>query len=445
MLEIVKHTIEAHQMLTPGEAVLVALSGGADSTALLRALLLLGYPVRAFHLNHCLRGAEAERDEAFCRSLCARLQVPLTVSRADIRAESVQRGESIETAARHIRYERLFAAAGEGRIATAHTADDSVETVLFHLARGTGPEGLTGIPPVRGQLVRPLIETTRADVEDFLRQLGQDYVTDSTNADDRYTRNRIRHAVIPVLREINPALPDAVTRLSGLLRQDNAYLDGEAERLLCAARRASGKWQVDTLRSAHPALRSRAVKMLVKHSGVTMRDIAATHIQALERLLETDDPSAALSLPHGFTARREYDTVYITAAAAPALRREPVLLTVPFDRPVWGGTLHLSVRRLEKKQSFYKSFNTFLVDCGTICFDTFCVRARMPGDRLRLSKKGGSRTLKKLMIDRKIPRLQRDELAVLADKNGVIAVQNLGMDISRAPKGGALIEITIEE
>ena len=228
MLEIVKHTIEAHQMLTPGEAVLVALSGGADSTALLRALLLLGYPVRAFHLNHCLRGAEAERDEAFCRSLCARLQVPLTVSRADIRAESVQRGESIETAARHIRYERLFAAAGEGRIATAHTADDSVETVLFHLARGTGPEGLTGIPPVRGQLVRPLIETTRADVEDFLRQLGQDYVTDSTNADDRYTRNRIRHAVIPVLREINPALPDAVTRLSGLLRQDNAYLDGEA-------------------------------------------------------------------------------------------------------------------------------------------------------------------------------------------------------------------------
>ena len=217
MLETVKQTIEDYHMLSPGEPVLAALSGGADSVALLRALLALGYSVRAFHLNHCLRGAESDRDETFCRALCERLGVPLTVERIDVRAQTA--GEGIEAAARRIRYERLVAAAQGAKIATAHTADDNLETMLFHLARGTGPKGLAGIPPVRGDIIRPLIGAERAQVEAYLAELGQDFVTDSTNLSGDYTRNRIRHEVVPVLRQLNPSVCGAAARLGGLLRQ----------------------------------------------------------------------------------------------------------------------------------------------------------------------------------------------------------------------------------
>ena len=444
MIRSVKQTIAAFEMLAEGEAVLVALSGGADSVALLCALTALGYSVRAFHLNHGLRGAEADRDETFCRSLCARLGVPLACERADIRAEAARTGESIETAARQIRYACLRRAAQGAKIATAHTADDNVETVLFHLARGTGTEGLAGIPPVRGAVIRPLIEVSRAQVEAFLHELGQTYVTDSTNADERYTRNRLRRAVVPVLREVNPALSAAVGRLGGILRQENDFLTQETARLLDSAQEQGGGWRVAPLCGAHPALRARALRQMAVRSGVPMRDFTAAHIASLERLLENAAPSAALSLPHGFTARREYDKVYIEAACT-AVVRAPTPLTVPFAGTVWQGALRLSIRRVEKNISFYKSFNTFYLDCGTICFDTLCIRTRKEGDRLRLTEKGGSRTLKKLMIDRKIPRRKRGELAVLADRSGVIAVQGIGSDVSRAPQGGALIEIKIEE
>ena len=180
MLDTVKRTISDYMMLETSENVLVALSGGADSTALLLSLRELGYPVRAFHLNHCLRGAESDRDEAFCRRLCEKLGVELTVERVDIAAAA---GDSaVEETARRIRYARLEHAAHGAKIAVAHNADDNLETMLFHLVRGTGAKGLTGIPPVRGRIIRPLIAVERSEIEAFLRERGQDFVTDSTNA-----------------------------------------------------------------------------------------------------------------------------------------------------------------------------------------------------------------------------------------------------------------------
>lgn len=170
MLDTVKRTISDYMMLETGENVLVALSGGADSTVLLLSLRELGYPVRAFHLNHCLRGAESDRDEAFCRRLCEKLGVELTVERVDIAAAA---GDSaVEETARRIRYARLEYAAHGAKIAVAHNADDNLETMLFHLVRGTGAKGLTGIPPVRGRIIRPLIEVERREIEAFLRERG---------------------------------------------------------------------------------------------------------------------------------------------------------------------------------------------------------------------------------------------------------------------------------
>lgn len=441
MLQTVRQTIADYHMLQPGEPVLVALSGGADSVTLLCALRQLGYPVRAFHLNHCLRGAESDRDEAFCRALCARLGVELQTARAEVAAQAHREAKGVEETARRIRYQKLHDAAQGSRIATAHTADDNLETMLFHLVRGTGPKGLAGIPPVRGQIIRPLLRVERAQVEAYLASMGQGFVTDSSNAEQTYTRNRIRHRVIPALRDVQPAAAQAAARLGELLRQDEDCLHGLACDCLAQAARPDGAWEIAPLRQAHPAVRSRTLRQMLARCGMPLRDVTAQHIQALERLLESGNPSACCMLPHGCIARREYDALRLLSEQPPAA--QPYVPLAAPGRVLWAGRVEVCVQPIEKNEDFYKSFNTFCVDCGTIDFTSLCVRSRKPGDRLRLTEKGGSRTLKKLLIDRKIPRFRRDSLAVVADKNGVIAVQDIGMDCSRLPQGGARMQIKI--
>ena len=198
-------TADRFSMLPPGR-VTVCLSGGADSVALLRVLLELreryALTVAAVHVHHGIRGDEASRDERFCRALCERLDVPLTVRRADVPALARASGDSLELAARKARYaafEALRAQCG-GVFATAHTLNDNAETVVHAFLRSRAPSSLCGIPPVRGFFVRPLLERTRAEVEDYLASLGQPFVTDATNADERYTRNFIRHTLLPLMQ-----------------------------------------------------------------------------------------------------------------------------------------------------------------------------------------------------------------------------------------------------
>ena len=269
LLRSAADTIRRYDMLRQGERVLVALSGGADSVSLLLVLQALGYEVRAFHLNHCLRGAESDRDEAFCRALCAERGVPLHVGRCDIAALS--QGKAVEETARRERYRLLERAAERDKVATAHTADDNLETVLFHLVRGSGAKGVSGIPPVRGAVIRPLLFAERREIEAFLRENGQDYVTDSSNLSDDYTRNRLRHSVLPVLREINPAAAQSALRLGEQLRQDEACLGGQAERCLQTALRADGAYLTAPFLACHPAVQGRALREAVRRAGMPLR------------------------------------------------------------------------------------------------------------------------------------------------------------------------------
>ncbi len=443
MLDTVRRTINEYHMLEPGESVLCAFSGGADSTALLRVLLELGFNVRAYHLNHCLRGDESDRDEGFCRELCGKLGVKLTVERFDVNAEAIKTGESLETAARKLRYRRFFETAKGCKIATAHTSDDNVETVLFNLARGTGARGLSGIPPVRGGIIRPLINVSRFEVEEYLSSLGQGYVTDSTNLEACYTRNRIRQGAVPVLKNINPSLPEAVGRVCLLIRQDDECLEALAAEAVEEAIREDGSFEVLPVLKKHKAVRTRAIRLLAKKAGMPMRDFGMVHVEALDRWLKSDAPSASCSLPHGFTARREYGCGRISKEISKA-EKPAVKLEVPFDSFIWDGDIKIKIRYLKKDEVFNKSLNTFCVDCGTISYDTFCVRTRREGDRICLNGKAGGKTLKKLMIDRRIPRLRRGELAVIADEKGVIAVEGIGVDIMRNSTGGKCLEIKIE-
>ena len=261
MIESVKATVKRYNMFSSEKSVTVALSGGADSVALLFALLEIknefGLNVSAAHLNHCLRGEESDGDELYVRKLCDKLDVPLICDRADVLGFARDNNQSIELAARNVRYEFLERVSN-GLIATAHTADDNIETVLYNLSRGTGIDGGCGIPPVRGRIVRPLISATRADVEKYCELKGVNYRTDSTNLSDEYTRNRIRHGAVPVLKAVNTSAVKNVALFSERLRIDADYLIAEADRVYSEIL-LDGGLSVERLLELHPAIFTRCL------------------------------------------------------------------------------------------------------------------------------------------------------------------------------------------
>ena len=242
MMKKVQQYIERHQLFTANQKVLVAISGGADSVALLRILLSLGYTCEAAHCNFALRGAESDRDEAFVRHLCQQLHVTLHVTRFPTAQVAAQRHISIEMAARELRYEwfeQLRAETGASVVAVAHHMDDSVETFLLNLLRGTGIGGLRGIRPRNGHIVRPLLCLSRQDITAYLERIGQPYVTDSTNLQADYTRNKIRLQLIPLMESINPSFKATVAQTAAHLDQAFAvYRQGiaQGEKRVCTPR-----------------------------------------------------------------------------------------------------------------------------------------------------------------------------------------------------------------
>lgn len=276
--EKVTETISEYKMLENAGKIAVALSGGADSVSLLRVLKFLeeplGISVCACHLNHGLRGEESDADERFCRELCARLDIPLGVKRVNI-AEQREKHESVEETARRVRYgffcEYLEQLGENAVLATAHTASDNAETVLFNLVRGTGMDGLCGIPPKRKmgkfRVIRPLINCTRNEIENYLEELKQTYVTDKTNLSDEYSRNRIRLNVLPELSKINPAAVEAITRMTKHLRRDNELFDELAENALREARTDRG-WKASELARLPEPIKARALRKILIMGGI---------------------------------------------------------------------------------------------------------------------------------------------------------------------------------
>ena len=263
----VRNTLCSFSMLENADEIIVGFSGGADSTCLLYILNLLkdefGVSIHAVHLNHCLRGQESDRDEAFVRDFCRKHSVKLTVKRVDILNEAKQHSKGIEEYARQVRYELFTSLCSEKSvIATAHNLNDCEETLLFNLARGSALKGLCSIPPVRDNIIRPLIECSRDEIEDFCKQNNLGFVTDSSNLSDDYTRNRIRHKIIPLLKEINPSFDASVLRCVTSLRSDEKFLSQEANKLYEIIKRDSG-YDAVKLKNADIALSSRVVSKII--------------------------------------------------------------------------------------------------------------------------------------------------------------------------------------
>lgn len=270
----IRSAIAEYKMLSAGDAVTVGLSGGADSSALVHALAAmredLGINVYACHVNHNLRGAESDGDEAFVRGLCERLGVQLEVFLIDVPA-AAKKHESTEETARKLRYE-CFSEICEkngSKLATAHTANDNAETVLMNMIRGTGTKGLAGIPPVRGIFIRPLIYCTREETEEYCRKNGIEFVTDSSNLSDDYTRNRIRHNLLPLLKEFNPSFIAAVSRMTAAVGDDCAFLEQYARECAEKCVHAGGNGYDSRRLAALPApIRFRIVADELKKNGI---------------------------------------------------------------------------------------------------------------------------------------------------------------------------------
>ena len=415
MLSKLTAAIRQYDMVQPGDTVICALSGGADSVALLFAFYLLkeklGISLEAAHFNHHLRGAESDRDEAFVREFCDRYDIPLHIGSGEVRAGK----KGLEAAARDARYSFLHSLSG--RIATAHTADDNAETVLLHLIRGTGLKGLGGIMPVNGRVIRPMLTVTRSEVEAFLEEWCLSCIQDSSNDTDAFLRNRIRHHVMPLLRQENPKIAANLSSMALRLREDEDCLSRQAL--------SGGLPTVEALKTMHPALRSRALEVFLKESGV--REPEQTHITALEALLYSERPSARASFPGGVTIARRYDRLEkLPEQAVP----ESVELPCPGEAEF--GDYRVVCTPAEQLISENDVFTVEPVG-------TMTLRTRRSGDEIRLP--GGTKSLKKLFIDRKIPAHQRPFLPVLTDEQGILGAAIIGPNLDRAAKGKSAVTI----
>ena len=451
MLESMEALIREHGMLPRGCTVLCAVSGGADSICLLHALYRLrprlGFSLAAAHYNHQLRGEEADRDarfvEQFVSECCGadRLPdgrilpaVPLFSGGGDVASRAALLGTGIEETARDMRYAFLRQAAREAGatlIATAHTADDNSETILFHLARGAGLRGLTGIAPMRGDLIRPLLSTRRREVEEYLRYYGLPWREDSSNADDAYARNRIRHQVVPVLEELFPGFSARLAGCAGRLRADEAFLEERARELSAQARSLPQGLSLPAriIADAPGPVAIRAVRQLIGALNGGNQDCGSAHLESLVRLCRSADPSARLSLPDGLTARREYDLLVLTRDAAPqALTPVPLALPGETQAPPFLVRCLPAVYTGQRQGPF-----DFWLDArpgGAVI-----LRSRRTGDRLRLPGRP-EKTLKKWLIDEKIPQSRRDCLPVLEWDGRVAAAAGLGPDAAFLPWEG---------
>lgn len=428
------------KLFLPGDRVACALSGGADSVAMLCCLASLqaelGITVLAAHFNHGLRGAESDRDEAFCEALCRQRGIGFFSGRGDVAERCRKTGESIEQAARALRYEFLLSVPCD-KLATAHTADDNLETILMNLTRGTGLRGLGGIPPVRGKIVRPMLCVTRPEIEQYLLENGLAHVEDSTNGADGCLRNRLRHRVIPLLRQENPALGEQSVLLAARLRADEDYLSAQAAALLAGAE-DSGGWELSRLLCAPEPLLARVAAQILSRAGLTRP--TAGHVRAVLNLLRSASPSARCSLPGGWLLRRRYGSVLLERDAAPPVW-EPVALPAPGEAALPAAGLRIVCSGPQKILKPCQSSNKFAVRCAMI-EGAFWLRPRRAGDALRLP--GGSKRLSRLQIDRKIPADLRNLLPVFETGGRVAAAAGIGADVrflAAAGETGYLIEI----
>ena len=438
MLNKVRDYIREQGMITQGDAVIVALSGGADSVCLLTVLKQLATPeflLRAVHVHHGIRGAEADRDEAFAQKLCESLSVPLCVAYCHVPAYAAEHGLSEEEAGRILRYQVLEKEAGKWeqelpagsrvKIALAHHRDDNAETILHHLLRGSGLTGLAGIRPVQGRRIRPLLCVGREEIRAYLEAGHISWCEDSTNQSPDYTRNRIRSQVLPLLKTaVNEQAEEHILQAGQIIGQADAYLRQQAEEIwqeaVCGREEDLAAIPLTAFARQPEILKTYLIRHMLDQLHPGWKDIGSRHFTAIAELAGKPVGSR-LDLPGGLMARTGYETLEIVRKTE---REVSVKTESGADGEIHGRQtvpeLHMTVFSRQKDQEIPKNQYTKWFDYDKIK-GTLSVRTRRTGDYLILPS-GGSKTIARYMIDEKIPKEKREQILLLAEGSHVLWV-----------------------
>ena len=402
--------------------IIIGLSGGADSIALTHILFThLGKEkLICAHVNHMLRGEEADRDEAFVRSFCCENGLRLQVLKTDVAKLAAEKAIGLEECGRQVRY-GFFESLAPDRsdlIVTAHNADDNAETVIMNLARGSGLKGLCGIPESRGKIVRPILTLTRKDIEDYCAENNLKYVTDSTNLTDAYSRNAVRHKVIPVLTGINSGFVNNVTRLSELLRSDEDFIAAEAGKALESAKNEYGL-DVCKVMQLHNALKRRVVyEFITLHGG---RNIEKKHIDSVMQLLNM---GGSMNLPPSILITVKQNCLTVTQDAHGKMPQ--VGVKSPKTVLPNGKILLLREMDMENREKINNLLFNNCFNYGTIK-KVLTAGSRCEGDTMLLPRRKIRKSLKKLFNEMKIPAALRDDILVIKDGEEVVFVEGVGV------------------
>ncbi|MFQ5586936.1 MAG: tRNA lysidine(34) synthetase TilS [Thermodesulfobacteriota bacterium] len=435
MIERVKKTIERFGMVERGDRLLVAVSGGMDSVALLYVLTALrerpGIELTVCHLNHSLRGEESLRDEEFVRSLADELGLAFEGRSEDIKAIARERKGSLQEVARAVRYaffDEVAKKVQATKIALGHTSDDNAETVLMRFIKGSGTTGLRGIPPVRGRYIRPLIETGRREVEEFIVEKGIRYVEDSSNLETTYLRNRVRAELIPFIEaRYNPNLRETLSRTASVIARDDEYLTGEAERLRGGVVLERGETKVTldrvTLAELHDSLLMRLFIMEMAQLYEYSVDITSFHLEAMAGIVRGAAPNASINLPGGVRLVREYNRIILIRGGSDAPIEFEGELRIPGVTLIEEISARLETSIIDELPSSLNNDDrrTAYFDYDTLTLPIL-IRSFRPGDRIVPLGMTGHKKVKDLFIDMKVPRSQRHRTPLLVSGDEIIWV-----------------------
>ncbi len=402
MNKIFIQTVEKYKLLQSGDKVIVALSGGADSVTLLDMLNsvkeIYNLTIYASHINHGLRGEEADRDENFCKILCKKYNIELFVKKADIKALAKQQKISEELCGRNVRYSYFEELSQKlcAKIATAHTASDNIETLLFNITRGSSVTGAGGITPKRDNIIRPLIMLTRADIEEYCEQNKLEYVTDSTNLTDDYTRNKIRHQVIPVLKQLNPQLELSAFHFCESARETSEYVNTQTEIGLNNAKCEYGYKCKSLLENSNAVLKSAISLICKKHSGIT------PEYKHIELILEILQNNGAVSIGNGYKAVSKQGILRIIGDNEKKIIN-PILL---------------------KGDTTYNNYD-IKID-NSLLENNITLRTRTNTDKFTYFNRNITKPLRKVMNEMKIPSELRDNLILIAEDETVLWCELIG-------------------
>lgn len=431
MLKRIYKFIKEYNMIQKDNNIIVGVSGGADSMCLLHLLKELSrdYPFKltVVHINHGIRGKEADEDAAYVRDICKAWDIPCRIYAVDIKEEALKRKCSEEETGRAIRYEifeKVRLETGGAKIAVAHNMNDQAETVLMQLFRGSGMKGLGGISPVRGNIIRPLLEFTRDEIESYCIQNQIQYRQDYTNALNIYTRNKIRNELIPFIQEnFNPNIVKTLYNMSILLREEESFLNEQAQaHLKCCVKEEKDQLLIldnHVFNTYHPILKKRIIRAVIERLSGHLRNIDSNHILDVIEL-STKGTGKKLCLPNAIIVKRQYEDLIFQVGEKIF---EDFCYNIPIPSNLWIKELNA---RLETKLLDKENFNLSLYNTCTKSFDYdkiengLQIRTKKPGDRIIL--KNGTKKLKDFFIDEKIPRDERNKIPLLADGNKILWV-----------------------